>query len=195
MRTPMKKLSIALGLSSLFVFSPFASADLKNAAGGGQVNFTGSIKSDTCFPVSGATDISVAMGEVQARQLGTLAAPVGGKGANAPLTIKCASGSKVQMSFKPASSDIVESGKALRVNEGVTAAGFARNVAIVMLNPDGSVMDLNTGFYEATFGVATTGGTINIPLKAAYIISTAATAETVIAGTANAQMPFVLSYE
>ena len=43
----MKKLSIALGLSSLFIFSPFASADLKNAAGGGLVNFTGSIKSDT----------------------------------------------------------------------------------------------------------------------------------------------------
>ena len=135
------------------------------------------------------------MGEVQARQLGTVAAPIGGMGANAPLTIKCASGSKVQMSFKPASSDIVESGKALRVNEGVTAAGFARNVAIVMLNPDGSVMNLNTGFYEATFGVETTGGTINIPLKAAYVISTAATADTVVAGTANAQMPFVLSYE
>ncbi|WP_161777272.1 fimbrial protein [Pseudomonas sp. Fl4BN1] len=165
------------------------------AGGGGVVNFTGSVKADTCYPVNGTTDVSVPLGEVQARELGTVAAPVGGTGASTPLTIKCASGTKVQMSFKPAAADKVESGKALRVNEGVTGAGFAKNVAIVMLKADGSVMNLDTEFYEASFGNGSTGGTINIPLKAAYVISTGSTSTDVTAGTANAKMPFVLSYE
>ncbi|MDP9529572.1 fimbrial protein [Pseudomonas protegens] len=190
----MKKLSLVLGLSSVFTCSPFAMAALE-VGGGGVVNFNGLVKTDSCYPVSGTSDISVSLGEVQARELGTVSAPKGGTGASTPFSIKCSKGAKVQMSFKPAAADKLESGKALRVNEGVTSAGFAQNVAIVMLKPDGSAMDLGTEFYEASFGTGATGGTVNIPLKAAYVMTTGATVDTVVGGVANAKMPFVLSYE
>lgn len=190
----MKKLSLVLGFSSVFACSSFAMAAAE-AGGGGIVNFSGQVKADSCYPVSGTSDVSVALGEVQARELGTVSAPKGGMGTSTKFQIKCSKGSKVQMSFKPAAADKLESGKALRVNEGVTSAGFAQNVAIVMLKPDGSAMDLGSEFYEASFGADATGGTVSIPLKAAYVMTSGATVDTVVGGIANAQMPFVLSYE
>lgn len=198
----MKKFSIALLTLSMFAAAgnalagdPPAAGPVK--AGSGTINFTGVINNDACS-VEGADlnkTISVAMGEVSIKDMGTAAAPVGsGKlsAENFNMKINCNAGTKVSMIFEPtkgAGSGIVAGTKVLKLIDGL---GAAKNIGIALLDANGALIDLSS---PATAKIENTLQDSNTTLKFSAAYVTTGALDKVVAGRGDATLPFTLQYE
>ncbi|QLG92588.1 type 1 fimbrial protein [Pseudomonas yamanorum] len=197
----MKKLSLALlTLSMLAATGAAYAADEPVGpvkAGSGTINFTGVINNDACS-VEGAglnKNISVEMGEVSIKDMGTAAAPIGsGKlsAENFDMKINCNAGTKVAMIFQPtkgAGTGIVAGTKVLNVIGGL---GAAKNVGIALLDANGAIIDLSS---PTTAKIESNLQDSNATLKFSAAYVTTAALDTVVAGRADATLPFTLQYE
>ncbi|PCR95772.1 fimbrial protein [Pseudomonas sp. FW215-R2] len=196
----MKKFTLAfLTLSILSATGNAFAADpvVPTKAGSGTINFSGIINNDACSVQSSDLNktISVPMGEVSIKDMGTAAAPIGsGKlsAENFDMKITCNKGTKVSMIFQPkkgAGSGLVEGTKVLKLIDGL---GAAKNIGIALLDANGALIDLSS---DATAHIENTlqdGGT-TLKFSAAYV--TTGPLDTVVAGRGDATLPFVLQYE
>lgn len=195
----MKKFSLALiTLSMLATTGSVLAADpVPTKAGSGTINFTGMINSDACS-VEGTNlnrTISVPMGEVSIKDMGTAEMPKGsGKlsAENFDMKISCNAGTKVALIFEPktgAGSGVVGETGVLKLLEGF---GAAKNIGIALLDANGALINLNS---PATARISNTlqDGSASLKFSAAYV--TTADLKTVVAGQGDATLPFTLQYE
>lgn len=196
----MKKISRALLALSLFTATGYTlAADpvTPTKAGSGTINFTGSINNDACS-VEGAgkeKTISVNMGEVSIKDMGTATAPKGNgtlSVENFDMNINCNAGTKVSMIFEPTKgkgSGIEPGTKVLRLIDGL---GAAKGIGIALLDANGAVIDLSspsTAKIENTLQDSST----TLRFSAAYV--TTADPKLAVAGRGDATLPFTLQYE
>lgn len=193
----MKRLTTAvvaaLTLTSLNAFA--ASGDVQ---GSGNIQFTGSVETDTCYVDSATGDaktINVAMGAFNTAELtnATLASPALAKGVNASgptFNIVCSADSTVDMRFAAPTSMLEAGNKVLKVNGGVTGDKLAGGIGI-------AVFPNNTSFGDKSFdlsngvlynGTLTSGKPVEVSFVAGYVKTTGA----VKGGIANATLPFTI---
>ncbi|MDD1015458.1 fimbrial protein [Pseudomonas rubra] len=195
----MKKFTLAFMTLSILAAtgSAFAADPMPTKAGSGTISFTGQINNDACS-VQGSDlnkSISVPLGNVSIKDMGTAAAPIGNgtlSAENFDMKINCNKGTKVSMIFQPktgAGSGLVEGTKVLRLIDGL---GAAKNVGIALLDANGALIDLTS---DATARVENTlqDGNTSLKFSAAYV--TTGALDTVVAGRGDATLPFVLQYE
>lgn len=195
----MKKLSLALMTLSMLAATgnAFAADPVVTKAGSGTINFSGIINNDACS-VQGSDlnkTISVPMGEVSIKDMGTATAPKGnGKlsAENFDMKISCNAGTKVSMIFeakKGAGSGLVDGTGVLKLINGL---GAAKNIGIALLNADGALIDLSS---PATAKIENNlqDGNTSLKFSAAYV--TTGAAGTAVAGRGDATLPFTLQYE
>lgn len=190
----MKKFSLAFLTMSVLAAAGSAVADPVKA-GSGQINFTGIINNDACSidnAVGKEKAISVDLGAVSIKDMGTADSPIGGRAVASDFNLKinCNEGTKVAMLFDAKSgSGVVAGKKVLALNPGLDSA---KNVGIAILNSNGELVDLST---PATAKIESdlngTNGTLNF--AAAYV--TTADVKSATAGNGNATLPFTLEYE
>jgi major type 1 subunit fimbrin (pilin) len=201
MELSMKKFSLALLTLSMFAATGAAyaagEAPAPVKAGSGTINFTGVINNDACS-VEGAglnKNISVAMGEVSIKDMGTASAPIGsGKlsAENFDMKINCNAGTKVSLIFEPTRGEgtgLVAGTKVLSVIGGL---GAAKNVGIALLDANGGLIDLSS---PATAKIESNLQDSNATLKFSAAYVTTAALDKVVAGQADATLPFTLQYE
>ncbi|AOE82920.1 fimbrial protein [Pseudomonas sp. TCU-HL1] len=188
----MKKLSLAFIAMSVIAASGSAFAA---PAGQGQINFTGFINNDACS-VEGSQGknkaVTVDMGTVSIKDIGTAEAPNGGRLAAADFNLKinCNAGTKVAMLFDATSgSGVVAGKKVLALNPGTNTA---KNVGIAILDSDGKPVDLSTPA-TAKIEADLKGSDATLNFAAAYV--TTADPSSATAGDGNATLPFTLEYE
>ena len=198
----MKKLSLAILSLSVLAASASTFAESVSVKGGsGQINFMGIINNDACS-VDGSTGkdkvISVDMGNVSIKDMGTDTAPNAGRiSANDfNLQVNCNAGTKVSMVFKPSlngGSGLVAGKKVLKLQ----GSDAAKGVGIALLDSDGALIDLSSDttalISTGLTGEKAVGGDGTLSFAAAYV--TTGEASAAIAGTGNATLPFVLQYE
>lgn len=199
MELSMKKFSLALLTLSMFAVTgaAYAAETVPVKAGSGTINFTGVINNDACS-VEGAglmKNISVAMGEVSIKNMGTASAPIGnGKLSveNFDMKINCNTGTKVSLIFAPTKGEgtgLVPGTKVLNVIGGL---GAAKNVGIALLDANGGLIDLSS---PATAKIESNLQDSNATLKFSAAYVTTAALDKVVAGQADATLPFTLQYE
>lgn len=173
------------------------------SANSGTVNFTGSLTAATCTVAPGAgaggsgQNIDVQMGNVGLADLSS------GSGVNYATTtsitieVNCASGmtglNTVKMAFDPLSGSGVDSedSRLLRLSAAGTGS-VASGVGIALINESNAIVDLNSGgTVDTPLIVTEDAATALLKLRAAYV----ATRATPTAGSANATLPFTLTYE
>jgi len=196
----MKQLSRTLLALSIFAAGNAFAVDppaTPTKAGSGTINFTGSINNDACS-VEGIGEnktISVSMGEVSIKDIGTATAPKGNgtlSAENFGMTINCNAGTKVAMIFEPtkgAGSGIVTGTKVLKLIDGL---GAAKNIGIALLDSNGALIDLSS---PTAAKVENTLQDSNTTLKFSAAYVTTADAASAVAGRADATLPFTLQYE
>lgn len=193
----MKKFSLALLTLSLLATTGSVYAADPVKAGTGTINFTGIINNDACS-VDGAgvgKNISVAMGEVSIKDIGTAAAPMGsGKlsAENFNMKINCNAGTKVAMLFEPtrgAGTGVVAGTKVLNLIGGI---GAAKNIGIALLNDNGELIDLSS---PAAAKIENNLQDSNATLRFSAAYVTTAPLDQVVAGRGDATLPFTLQYE
>ncbi|MFW9081405.1 fimbrial protein [Pseudomonas sp. P2757] len=194
----MKKLSLTLlTLSMLAVAGQSFAAETPTKAGSGTINFTGTINNDACSieDAGPGKTISVAMGDVSIKDMGTAAAPKGsGKLSveNFDMKINCNAGTKVAMIFEPTKSGgsgIFPGTKVLNLIPGV---GAAKNIGIALLDAQGELIDLSSPTAARIENNLQDGDT-TLKFSAAYV--TTADPKTAVAGRGDATLPFTLQYE
>ncbi len=195
----MKKLSLTLLTLSMLAVAgqSFAEDTTPIKAGGGTINFTGIINNDACSieDASLNKNISVAMGEVSIKDMGTASAPKGsGKlsAENFDMKINCNVGTKVSMLFEPtkgAGTGVVAGTQVLKLIDGV---GAAKNIGIALLDANGEQIDLSS---PAAAKIQNTlqDGSATLKFSAAYV--TTGDPKTAVAGRGDATLPFTLQYE
>ena len=197
----MNKLSRTLLALSVFMAANSAMAagepGTPTVAGSGTINFTGTINNDACSVESESNDrtISVAMGEVSIKDMGTATAPKGsGKlsAENFSMKVNCNIGTKVALIFEPkkgTGSGVYEGTGVLKLIDGL---GAAKNIGIALLDANGAIINLNS---PTTARIENTlqDGSTSLKFSAAYV--TTADLTTVVAGQADATLPFTLQYE
>ncbi|WMD18308.1 fimbrial protein [Achromobacter seleniivolatilans] len=173
-----------------------------NAAtiGAGNVEFTGTVIAQTCYvssPTGDATTVKIDMGTVTVSTVktSTTAAPIfsGSASEGATFTVHCENkdATEVNLQFQAPGSQLTDSNKVLRVNNGNPSGGYAQNVGIAVY-PMGSLTayDLATGkLLTAAQSVGAGGGTFELSFRAAYVKG----AGDPTAGIANATLPFILT--
>ena len=162
----------------------------------GSVEFTGSIVSDTCkiTTPSGSSNgiVNVNMGSVPVDEVGTVDAPKFAVSASAnalTLTILCKEDASVDMHFAaiPSNTDTASGNKILKLNSASTAG----NVGIAVYQTGShAALDLTKGLLLDKAALKT-GQPLQVQFDAAYVVLSAGSPT---AGTANASLPFVLSY-
>ncbi|AZP71627.1 type 1 fimbrial protein [Pseudomonas poae] len=196
----MKKLSRTLLALSIFAAGTAFAADppvTPTKAGSGTINFTGSINNDACSVegIGANKTISVNMGEVSIKDMGTATAPKGNgtlSAENFDMKINCNAGTKVAMIFEPtkgAGSGIVTGTKVLKLIDGL---GAAKNVGIALLDANGALIDLSS---PSTAKIENTLQDSNTTLKFSAAYVTTVDAASAVAGRGDATLPFTLQYE
>ena len=198
----MKTFTRALLALSIFAAAGNALAEGETTtpvkAGSGTINFTGTINNDACS-VEGAganKTISVNMGEVSIKDMGTSTAPKGSgtlSAENFEMKVNCNAGTKVAMLFQPTSgkgSGLVTGTGVLKVIDGL---GAAKNIVIALLDSNGALIDLSS---PATAKIESNLQDSNASLKfsAAYV-TTGTDPKLAVAGRGDATLPFTLQYE
>ena len=195
----MKQFSLALLTLSILAATgnAFAVDPAPTRAGTGTINFTGIINNDACS-VEGADlnkTISVPMGEVSIKDMGTSDAPIGsGKLSveNFDMKVNCNAGTKVSMIFEPtkgAGTGIVTGTKVLKLIDGY---GAAKNIGIALLDANGKLIDLTSA---TTSKIQNTLQDSNTTLKFSAAYVTTGVAGSAVAGRGDATLPFTLQYE
>lgn len=197
-KSNMKKLSRTLLALSIFAAANVLAADtvVPTKAGSGTINFTGNINNDACS-IEGAgkeKTISVNMGEVSIKDMGTATAPKGNgtlSVENFDMKINCNAGTKVAMIFEPTKggSGIEAGTKVLKLIEGL---GAAKGIGIALLDANGEVIDLTS---PTTARIENTLQDSNTTLKFSAAYVTTVDPKLAVAGRGDATLPFTLQYE
>ena len=197
----MKKLSRTLRALSMFAAAGNALAvdppPGPTKAGSGTINFTGTINTDACSVegIGKNKTISVAMGEVSIKDMGTATAPKGNgtlSVENFDMKINCNAGTKVAMIFEPtkgAGSGIETGTKVLKLIDGL---GSAKGIGIALLDANGAVIDLTS---PTTARIENTLQDSNTTLKFSAAYVTTVDPKLAVAGRGDATLPFTLQYE
>ena len=195
----MKTFSRALLALSIFAAAgnALAADPVPTKAGSGTINFTGTINNDACSVDGAGTNktISVNMGEVSIKDMGTATAPKGSgtlSAENFEMKINCNAGTKVAMLFEPTSgkgSSLVTGTGVLKVIDGL---GAAKNIGIALLDSNGALIDLKS---PATAKVESNLQDSNASLKFSAAYVTTADPKLAVAGRGDATLPFTLQYE
>jgi len=195
----MKTFSRALLALSIFAAAgnALAADPVPTKAGSGTINFTGTINNDACSVDGAGTNktISVNMGEVSIKDMGTATAPKGSgtlSAENFEMKINCNAGTKVAMLFEPTSgkgSGLVTGTGVLKVIDGL---GAAKNIGIALLDSNGALIDLKS---PATAKVESNLQDSNASLKFSAAYVTTADPKLAVAGRGDATLPFTLQYE
>ena len=197
----MKTFTRALLALSIFAAAGNALAEGETTtpvkAGSGTINFTGTINNDACSVEGAGTNktISVNMGEVSIKDMGTATAPKGNgtlSAENFDMKISCNAGTKVAMIFDPtkgAGSGIVTGTKVLKLIDGL---GAAKNIGIALLDANGALIDLSS---PTTAKIENTLQDSNTTLKFSAAYVTTGDVTTAVAGRGDATLPFTLQYE
>lgn len=169
--------------------------------GSGKITFSGIINNDACSVDGADADrvISVDMGSVSIKDMGTAEAPASGRVTSKAfnLNVNCNQGTKVSMVFDPT----ILGGSGIVTGKGVLAltpgSGAAKNVGIALLDSSGAKIDLSSKttavIQSGMHGSGTAGGDANLNFSAAYVTTGAAGSAT--AGRGDATLPFILQYE
>ncbi|MGO2451874.1 fimbrial protein [Pseudomonas taetrolens] len=195
----MKKLTQTLLALSILAAGNVLAAEpvAPTKAGSGTINFTGTINNDACS-VEGAgkeKTISVNMGEVSIKDMGTATAPKGNgalSAENFAMKINCNAGTKVAMIFEPtkgAGSGIETGTKVLKLIDGL---GAAKGIGIALLDANGAVIDLTS---PTTARIENTLQDSNTTLKFSAAYVTTGDPKLAVAGRGDATLPFTLQYE
>lgn len=196
----MKKLSrtlLALSIIAAAGSALAAEPTTPTKAGSGTINFTGTINNDACS-VEGAgknKNISVNMGEVSIKDMGTATAPKGSgtlSVENFDMKINCNAGTKVAMILEPTKgngSGIEPGTKVLRLIDGL---GAAKGIGIALLDANGAVIDLSS---PSTARIENTLQDSNTTLKFSAAYVTTVDPKLAVAGRGDATLPFTLQYE
>jgi major type 1 subunit fimbrin (pilin) len=161
-------------------------------AANGSIEFKGSINNDACTVTtagSGNAIIEVPMGTVSIEDVGTAAAPiiVGSSSSDVGMDVTCKSAGKVTMTFAAPAANLQQGNTVLNLNTGSTAKGVG--IAVYQTGSTAPLNLLNGKMIDGT--EVASGETLRASFSAAYVAGTGAKT----AGTANASLPFVLSYE
>ncbi len=197
----MKKFSLAALALSVVATGAFAVEPTGPVQGGsGKISFTGVINNDACSVDGTNADrvISVDMGSVSIKDMGTAESPASGRVAAKEfnLNVNCNQGTKVAMLFDANSggSGLVTGKKVLALTKG---NGAATNVGIALLDSNSQLIDLSspaTAKIESEIhGTSAAGGDATLTFSAAYV--TTGAAGTATAGRGDATLPFILQYE
>lgn len=168
--------------------------------GSGNIEFQGIIKTEPCYVSSTAGDantVSVNMGTVNTADVSTssLASPhfSGSAVGSVNIAIHCTAEQTVNMQFKANASELNATKNILRVNGGSAQEGNAQNVGIAVYPPASTeAYNLATGTIFAGGQTVAAGGSVLLAIRAAYVKNGSAD---IVAGTANATLPFVLTSE
>lgn len=193
----MKTKILALMISTSIIGLAHADPVVPGAISG-SVEFTGNIVSDTCkiSAPNGSSNgiINVNMGSVPSDEVGTVAAPNLAVSASADaltLTVTCKSDANVTMAFAalPSNVDTGGSNNILKLNTASSAKGVG-----IAVYPTGNktALDLTAGKLMDALAVKA-NSPLQVQFDAAYV-QLASSAGAVSPGTANASLPFVLSY-
>ncbi|MBI6631709.1 type 1 fimbrial protein [Pseudomonas paralactis] len=195
----MKTFSRALLALSIFAAAgnALAADPVPTKAGSGTINFTGTINNDACSVEGAGTNktISVNMGEVSIKDMGTATAPKGSgtlSAENFEMKINCNAGTKVAMIFEPTSgkgTGLVTGTKVLKVIDGI---GSAKNIGIALLDSNGALIDLTS---PTTAKIESNLQDSNASLKFSAAYVTTADPKLAVAGRGDATLPFTLQYE
>lgn len=194
----MKKLSLAFITLSMLAATgnAFAAGPVVTKAGSGTINFSGNINNDACSVQSSNLNktISVPMGEVSIKDMGTAAAPIGsGKlsAENFAMKISCNAGTKVSMIFEP-NKDTGSGVDSTGVLKLIGGLGAAKNIGIALLDANGALINLSS---PTTAKIENTlqDGSTSLKFSAAYV--TTGVAGAAVAGRGDATLPFTLQYE
>lgn len=197
----MKKTVLALTVTSLFGLSSMTQA--ATAGGSGLINFTGTVNNDACT-VGNDKVISVEMGNVAIKDMGTEASPQSGviSQRDYSVSINCNLGTKVTFRFSPTKGGpgVVPGKKVLALTPGLDSA---TGVGIALLDSSGKLIDLSSvatakidasllgGTPGSEASDPTKGGTSTLRFAAAYVTTGGDTKP----GVANSTLPFILEYE
>lgn len=190
-----KKTQVVLAALAVFVTSPVFAETLS-----GQIDFTGSITSDTCrlsSPNGDASSIKVEMGTVSVEDIGTVANPkfTGSGSRQVNFDIICKTASKVSMNLAGSAPEVLSGNNILRVNNGTASPGFAKGVGIAVFdsaavaNP--RAYNLTDGALLKEEGEGAADEVRRVSFAAAYVTTGGALEP----GIANASLPFTLTYE
>jgi major type 1 subunit fimbrin (pilin) len=201
----MKKAVLTLTALSLFGLTSITQA--ATAGGSGTINFTGEVNNDACTvgnAVGNDKVISVEMGNVAIKDMGTEAAPMSGiiSQRDYSININCNLGTKVSLRFSPTTGGpgVVPGKKVLALAPGLDSA---TGVGIALLDGSGNLIDLSsatTAKLDATLaggrpgaedGDPTIGGNSTVRFAAAYVT----TGTALKPGAVNSTLPFILEYE
>ncbi|WP_207864209.1 fimbrial protein [Pseudomonas sp. 58(2021)] len=193
----MKNLSLTLLTLSMLAAAGQSFAAEPTNAGSGTINFTGTVNNDACSIEDAGVGktISVAMGDVSIKDMGTADAPKGsGKlsAENFDMKINCNAGTKVSMIFEPtkgAGTGIVPGTKVLKL---ITGIGAAQGIGIALLDDKGTQIDLSSPTAAKIENNLQDSNT-TLKFSAAYV--TTGDPKTAVAGRADATLPFTLQYE
>ncbi|MHB9704659.1 fimbrial protein [Alcaligenes aquatilis] len=193
----MKKINMVMGA----LFSLVAVAGTANAAESvsGTIQFKGAISAESCYvesAIGDANSVLVNLGTVNTASVGSVSAPnfVTGAGLSlADFNVVCKNEAKVSMALNAPQSEVDATGKVLRVNNGVTNAGYAQNVGIAVY-PSSSSSDAYSLTSQKLLDAVTVaaGTSANVKFNAAYVTRGAGQPT---AGQANATLPFVLEIQ
>lgn len=166
--------------------------------GSGTISFSGIINNDACTVDGADADrvISVDMGNIAIKDMGTSDAPSSGRAAGNGfnLNVNCNLGTKVSMVFDPT----IKGGTGIVNGKGVLAlksgSDTAKNVGIALFDSTGAKIDLSTkttSVIQSNMSGTGVGGDAALSFKAAYVT----TGADATAGKGDATLPFILQYE
>jgi major type 1 subunit fimbrin (pilin) len=166
-------------------------------AGTGTINFTGTINNDACS-VAGAgknKTISVDMGEVSIKDMGTATAPKGNgtlSVENFDMKINCNAGTKGCDDLRADQGRRFGHRCGTKVLKLIDGLGAAKNIGIALLDSNGALIDLSS---PSTAKIENTLQDSNTTLKFSAAYVTTGDVTTAVAGRGDATLPFTLQYE
>lgn len=182
----MKKIILASGILVAASSIQFVQAST------GNINFTGGLTTATCsINGGGGSDLDIDLGLVSINDLNDGSAAAG---ANTRITVDidctAATGlSNVYMNFDPRSG----SGQDSRDSRLLKTEGDATGVGIGLINGANQILDMRAGdtITEPLTVAADGTARASLDLRAAYVVN----GDPVVAGEANATLPFTFTYD
>ncbi len=189
----MKTITTTLAIA---LVSSIAMVNVATAATStGSIKFTGSISAESCHvesPLGDAIIIQVPMGTVNTTQIGSVSAPIFTPGSTGytEFQVVCKNDAMVNMTLNGSASELDATNSILRVNNGVTSAGYAQNVGVALYPSinSSSAYDLKTSKLLDNVQIAA-NESVFVKFSAAYVKNGA---DEPTAGQANATLPFIL---
>lgn len=199
------KIRTTVVAAALTLASPALFAASGDVLGGGQINFTGTVETDSCFvesSVSGVKNIDVAMGIAHVSTISKssfdnpILAPGNAQG-DATFDITCSAAGAVEIRLNADASKASPDALLLKLNNGAQGDKLASGFGIAIFKDRNKLGKTNAlkvtdgVLFSKTFAETDKDKPIQISFAAGYVKSTDLGA-TVTGGTANDTLPFTI---